>query len=165
MSEESDPFSPSLTNYTTRTVSVEAYKALTPGELQRLLGSAYFGSDALLALYFEAATDPLILNPALQTFLGRFETSADDGLYVDLIPYEAVEKGVSRLHAAIYRSEATLVLQDLQSTNGTILNGQRLLHNEQQRLHDGDEIYLAMLRIVIAFQYGQVQQNPPVMVF
>jgi hypothetical protein len=137
---------------TTRTVPLKVYQALTSDELQRLLGTAYFGPDALLALYFEGTPDPLVLTPASQTFLGRFETSADDGLYVDLVPYEAAEKGVSRLHAVIYRSEATLVLQDLHSTNGTVLNGQRLLSNQQQRIHDGDEIYLGMLRIDIAFQ-------------
>ena len=154
VSEESDP-TLSLDHSSkmmTRTVPLEVYKALISDELKGLLGSAYFGSDALLALYFEATADPLVLNPAPQTFLGRFETPADDGLYVDLVPYEGAEKGVSRLHAAIYRSEATLIIQDLQSTNGTVVNGQRLLPNQQQRLHDGDELYLGMLRIDIAFQ-------------
>jgi hypothetical protein len=153
--EEPDSSSPPSSNLTTRTVPIEMYKALTPDELQRLLGTAYFDSDAVLAFHFEATNAPLNLNPALQTFLGRFEISPDDGLYIDLAPYEALEKGVSRLHAAIYRNESTLVIQDLHSTNGTVLNGQRLSPNEQQRLHDGDVIYLGTLRIEIAFQYGQ----------
>jgi hypothetical protein len=159
ISEEPDHSSaPSLDHSikkTTRTVPLEMYKTLTQDELKQLLGTAYFSSNALLALHFEASTDPLIFNPALQTFLGRFETSADDGLYIDLVPYEAVEKGVSRFHAALFRSEAMLVIQDLHSTNGTVLNGRLLLPNEQQRLHDGDEIYLGMLRIDIAFQDGE----------
>jgi hypothetical protein len=153
--EKPAPSSNHSVKKTTRTVPLEVFKTLTLDELKRLLGTAYFGANALLALHFEATPEPVIINPALQTFLGRFETSGDDGLYIDLVPYEAVEKGVSRFHAALYRSDATLVLQDLSSTNGTCLNGQRLFPNEQQRLHDGDEIYLGTLRIEIAFLYSQ----------
>jgi anti-anti-sigma factor len=46
---------------------------------------------------------------------------------------------VSKLHAAIEHKAGGVVLQDLASTNGTILNG-RVLRNNESPLNDGDRI-------------------------
>jgi anti-anti-sigma factor len=46
---------------------------------------------------------------------------------------------VSKLHAAIERREGRIVLSDLGSTNGTILNG-RVLRGKEAEIHDGDRI-------------------------
>ncbi|MBC8508081.1 MAG: FHA domain-containing protein [Anaerolineales bacterium] len=47
---------------------------------------------------------------------------------------------VSRVHAELHRTDDTLELIDLGSTNGTFLNDERLQANQPQTLHVGDEI-------------------------
>ena len=71
---------------------------------------------------------------------------------VDLAPYGAAEQGVSRRHAVIRRGEDTLTLVDLGSTNGTHLNGQRLIPHQPRVLRDGDEVRLGKLVFHIFFK-------------
>ncbi|MEY8427420.1 DUF6382 domain-containing protein [Lachnospiraceae bacterium 46-15] len=50
---------------------------------------------------------------------------------------------VSRIHAGIERRDGNYFLTDLNSTNGTFLNGERMEANEYRQLHSGDEVYFA----------------------
>lgn len=50
---------------------------------------------------------------------------------------------VSRMHVRIDKKEGVSILTDLNSTNGTIVNGYRLNSNETVSIKDGDRIYLA----------------------
>ena len=50
---------------------------------------------------------------------------------------------ISRLHAKVERREEVSYLMDLNSTNGTFLNGERLQANERRKLVLGDEIFFA----------------------
>ncbi|WP_408069776.1 DUF6382 domain-containing protein [Butyrivibrio sp. JL13D10] len=53
------------------------------------------------------------------------------------------DRSVSRMHAKIYKPEAdgnTVWIQDLNSTNGTYINGKRLMPNEEVPLEENDEI-------------------------
>lgn len=59
---------------------------------------------------------------------------------VDLTDDDGAEKGVSRLHAKIRAVQDGLVLIDLASTNGTLLNNYRLPPHEPYPLKSGDEI-------------------------
>ncbi len=45
---------------------------------------------------------------------------------------------ISRLHACIYREDGNFYLEDMNSTNGTFLNGKRLLPKDRQVLDKGD---------------------------
>ena len=49
---------------------------------------------------------------------------------------------VSRQHVRIYKDGDHFFIQDLESRNGTWLNGNQI--NGSSRLHDGDEIHLAL---------------------
>lgn len=51
--------------------------------------------------------------------------------------------GISRLHAKIERKTEGSFLTDLNSTNGTFLNGTRLQANECREVKTGDEIFFA----------------------
>lgn len=55
-------------------------------------------------------------------------------------------KGVSRFHCQIKRSEGKLLIEDLSSTNGTVVGGQ-LIHGPHT-LSDGDEVYLCNEKLV-----------------
>jgi pSer/pThr/pTyr-binding forkhead associated (FHA) protein len=84
--------------------------------------------------------------------LGRVDPDTGEAPAVDLIDSKAVEKGVSRRHASIIRRDTgSLSLVDLESGNGTFLNGQRLVPNQPRILRDGDEIRLGHLVLYVRF--------------
>jgi pSer/pThr/pTyr-binding forkhead associated (FHA) protein len=84
--------------------------------------------------------------------MGRSDNSSAQKPDLDLTPFGALEKGVSRLHAAIIRTEDTLTLIDMGSSNGTHLNGQRLIPDQPRILRDGDELRLGKLIAHIYFK-------------
>ena len=55
---------------------------------------------------------------------------------------------VSRQHARILRRGMTFVIEDLQSSNGVIVQGTRLVPRLPTTLHDGDEIRIGGTRMV-----------------
>jgi hypothetical protein len=115
-------------------------------------GTARFSMRASVILHIRDAEQPIMLEPADETTLGRADLTSGSRPGLDLTPYGAQEKGVSRLHAAIRRGEETLTLVDLGSANGTHLNGQRLTANQPRVLRDGDEIRLGQLVCHIYFK-------------
>jgi len=54
---------------------------------------------------------------------------------------------VSRHHAAFRVAEGRLLLEDLGSTNGTYVNGERV---EEAELSPGDEVIIGRFRLVVA---------------
>ena len=58
-------------------------------------------------------------------------------------------RGISRIHSRISREEDCYYLTDLNSTNGTYLNGGRLEVNEKARLRPGDCVAFADVRYVV----------------
>ena len=65
----------------------------------------------------------------------------------DLTPYGAMQAGVSRRHARLFVHDRGLYIQDLGSTNGTFINERQLQPEAPYRLHDGDVIDFADLRV------------------
>jgi hypothetical protein len=115
-------------------------------------GTARFGEDAAITLRIRDIAETITLQPAKRSVLGRMDAANLQQPDVDLTPYGALEKGVSRIHAAIVRSEDTLTLVDLGSVNGTHLNGQRLIPDQPRVLRDGDEIRLGRLVAHVFFR-------------
>lgn len=68
---------------------------------------------------------------------------------VDLTDDDGAENGVSRLHAKIQSVQEGVVLIDLNSTNGTLLNNYRLPPFEPYPLKSGDEIRFGDLLVHI----------------
>lgn len=69
---------------------------------------------------------------------------------VDLIAFNAIRNGISRAHAAIERQPSgELHLIDLNSRNGTQVNGDALTPQQPHVLQDGDKIDLGQLRMTI----------------
>jgi hypothetical protein len=79
------------------------------------------------------------------------ETSELTSNDIDLTPYNAHERGVSRRHAHIYHADGGLFIEDLGSSNGTVVNGTVLELNQPQKLRDGDEIMLGRMMLWINF--------------
>lgn len=74
---------------------------------------------------------------------------------IDLSDYEAYEKGVSRLHATIKLSnnKSRAYIVDLDSANGTRVNGNRIPANSEVPLHDNDIIALGKLKIQVVITH------------
>ncbi len=68
---------------------------------------------------------------------------------VDLSPYEAYAQGVSRLHAALKLNNQRVFITDLGSSNGTRVNGQKLMPNVDYPLNHGDVIGLGKFKIQV----------------
>jgi len=88
--------------------------------------------------------------------LGRIDPVQDIYPDVDLTEDLAMEHGVSREHACIFRRGNIVVVEDLGSTNGTLLNRERLAPFLPQLLEDGDQLQLGKLLIEVRFKtYGR----------
>jgi pSer/pThr/pTyr-binding forkhead associated (FHA) protein len=68
---------------------------------------------------------------------------------LDMSPFEALDKGVSRLHAVFLYRDEHIYVEDLSSTNGTRINGLKLAPGKQYRLRNGDELEFGSLRVVV----------------
>ncbi len=115
-------------------------------------GTARFDRQAVVVVRIRDVREPLTLVPKDEIVLGRSDAHSHIVPDVDMAPFGAAEQGVSRRHAAIRRGEDTLTLVDLGSTNGTHLNGQRLIPHQPRVLRDGDEIRLGKLVCHIFFK-------------
>jgi pSer/pThr/pTyr-binding forkhead associated (FHA) protein len=71
---------------------------------------------------------------------------------VNLENFNAVELGVSRRHALLTRRGLQLFLQDLNSTNASYLNGEKITPGHDYALRDGDEISLGRMKMRIFFK-------------
>jgi hypothetical protein len=120
-------------------------------EMARVPGA---GADHLAAgqigLQIDGAAQAVILEGRSEYILGRegHEQVVPD---LNLNPYGAREKGVSRVHAALRRDRSQVLLIDLGSTNGTRLNGKPLVAHQPIRVENGDEIRLGRLILTINF--------------
>lgn len=81
--------------------------------------------------------------------LGRSDPSQNIFPEVDLTDDLAKEHGVSREHAAIIGRGGTIMVEDLGSTNGTLLNGERLDPYMPEPLQHGDQLQLGQLLIEV----------------
>ena len=81
--------------------------------------------------------------------LGRVSGSQSVLPDIDLAPYDAYEKGTSRLHASIKLDGQFVSIIDLGSVNGTYLNGKPIPVHEPQALNNGDMISLGELKVQI----------------
>jgi hypothetical protein len=80
--------------------------------------------------------------------IGRVDMEGD-GADLDLTPHGAAELGVSRRHAALIPGTESLGIMDLESTNGTWINGRYLEPGKQHPLSAGDRIELGLLTLVV----------------
>lgn len=81
--------------------------------------------------------------------VGRMDPDKDVYPEVDLGPYNADELGVSREHLLLKLVEDRIVATDNGSSNGTLLNKERLKPHEDYPIRDGDELQLGLMKVKI----------------
>ena len=72
---------------------------------------------------------------------------------IDLINCNAINNGISRRHAAIdIHTDHSYVLYDLDSRNGTFINGMALEPHHPYPIQSGERIRLGRLKMTIFFE-------------
>ncbi len=66
------------------------------------------------------------------------------------------EPTLSRAHVAVGYDGGGFFLQDLRSTNGTLLNGER---RDRSPLHDGDEIQIGRMHLLVRLPASEVDAS------
>jgi pSer/pThr/pTyr-binding forkhead associated (FHA) protein len=102
-------------------------------------------NDDLFATTVRAALPKFLLRGVTGHFFGRSFALAGVNT-VGRAPESTLrldENGISRVHARLVPSDNSVQIEDLGSTNGTFLNGKRILHGEAR---PGDEIGFDTLR-------------------
>ena len=84
--------------------------------------------------------------------IGELANMPDDPpVTVDLESFDGHDLGVSRHHAMIKQIKDNLVLVDLDSINGTFVNGHRAIPLKRYNIMDGDTVTIGRLTLEIRF--------------
>jgi len=103
-----------------------------------------------LSIFLLNNGEPIALSTEEQFVLGRAGDMALEAM-VDLTDHDGFAMGVSRRHALIRAAGEKYVLTDLNSSNGTWLNGHRLVPNKPYDLPSGGVIQLGRMKLVVVY--------------
>jgi len=115
-------------------------------------GGSIFSDDMVLRIEIEGGATPMLVYPKQEIILGRRDPNTGTLPDVDMTAYSGYRMGVSRTHASIRLQDKQLNLSDRGSSNGTFLNGTRLVAHRPYPIKDGDEIRLGQMVLKIYFQ-------------
>jgi hypothetical protein len=118
------------------------------GEAQHV-GEVPKQSNTWISLHLLDSGQILDFSERSEFTLGRTSEGQPIEPDIDLSPYRAFDNGVSRIHAVIRHIEDKVILQDLGSSNGTYINGTRIMPKVEQPLRHGDIMSLGKLKIQI----------------
>jgi len=96
-------------------------------------------------LIVAASGAALPLPNAAQAIIGRGDPVSNFFPEIDLNPFGAIDNGVGRRHIRVFVQGGQVLIEDLDSTNGTLLNSQKLIARQPQPLRDGDQISVGKL--------------------
>jgi hypothetical protein len=115
-------------------------------------GTASLGEKREVILLVRGMAERLVMQENVVYRLGRFELGARGETDIDLTPYGAMDRGVSRMHAQLELKDNKLYITDLNSTNGTYLNASRIEPFQAMVLHKGDDVILGRLAVQVLFR-------------
>jgi hypothetical protein len=103
-----------------------------------------------LAVYPVGTNSPIAVTEDKEFVLGR-ETGEGSEKIIDLSSLDGFAMGVSRRHAKIRAAENGYRIIDLNSSNGTWLNGQILVPTIANNLPSGSNVQLGYLKLVVIY--------------
>jgi DNA-binding response OmpR family regulator len=103
-----------------------------------------------IVMFVAGHEQPLTLTVNQPITFGR-STSLPPKSHVDLTRYNAVEHGVSRVHMTLHNKDGRFFVEDMDSVNGTYINGDPLRPRELVALKNSDEVRLGRLRLYVYF--------------
>lgn len=127
---------------------------LDPAQIKAIesAGGSVFTDDMVLRIEIEGGATPMLVYPKQEIILGRRDPNTGTLPDVDMTAYSGYRMGVSRTHASMRLQDKQLNLSDRGSSNGTFLNGTRLVAHRPYPVKDGDEIRLGQMVLKIFFQ-------------
>lgn len=125
---------------------------INPSQRKPFWGTTRFSPSAEVIMRIENTSDSLDVVSKDKVIIGRADQASNHYPDIDLGPYGAVNEGVSRVHACFQRSEDAITIIDMDSVNGTYLNGHRLIPHQPRVLQDGDELRFGRLVTRIYFK-------------
>jgi hypothetical protein len=129
-----------------------AYQRLITNRLTSTPDEPIVGSKAALHIMDTGKIVPLTGRDEFT--LGRTVEGQPITPDIDLSPYKAYEKGVSRLHAKIKINGSIITVIDLGSVNGTRVNGQKIAPDQPYPLNHGDILSLSKFKIQLLNRKG-----------
>lgn len=131
---------------------------LASNQMQRRIGQAKgahgtvsFGQHEII-LVIRGMVERLMIPEGKMVLLGRGDPQTRFQPDVDLTPYGALDRGVSREHARLHIEDGRLYVTDLDSTNGTFLGGKQLEAHKPTLIGKGDELLLGRLAVQVMFR-------------
>lgn len=115
-------------------------------------GTMALGQKQEVILLVRGMVERVMMESGTSYKLGRFELGVNEDDEIDLTPYGAQDRGVSRVHAQLQIIDAIVHITDLGSTNGTFVNGKRLEKDTPTALRKGDELLLGRLAVQVLFR-------------
>jgi hypothetical protein len=119
------------------------------GDSATAAGAGAAPAEGLIALHLVESGKVLPLAGRMDFSLGRVTDGQPILPDIDFTPYDAYSQGVSRLHAALKIINNRVVIVDLGSSNGTRVNGQKIVPNIDYPVNHGDVIALGRLKIQV----------------
>jgi hypothetical protein len=125
-------------------------RKLPKSETRELAGDGSLASSTPLVFYVTSSDQPIAVPRLAEISIGRNE--GDVVVDVDLGPYGGQDGGVSRRHVLLNASSNPPMLTDLDSYNGTFVNGVKLLPQQPFALKSGDEVRLGHLALRLYYK-------------
>lgn len=94
------------------------------------------------------STGDKILLTKQEAIVGREDPISSIFPDIDTTPFGGLEGGVSRKHARVYEKDGSYYIEDLNSTNYTLINKQKVDPSTSQSLAAGDEIRLGRVALL-----------------
>lgn len=102
----------------------------------------------------------VLLSADSEILIGRLDAAHGVFPELDLTADSGLEHGISRRHARVYTREGKWYIEDLDSTNGTYVNDERLTAYLPYSFNDGDILTLGTLRLRINI-YSETSSSRP----
>ena len=105
--------------------------------------------DPNISLHLVDSGQVIHLNDRKDFTLGRAIEGQSILPDVDLTPFDAFSHGVSRMHSALRIMNGEVYVMDLGSSNGTRLNGQKIVPHVDYTINNGDLVVLGKMKIQV----------------
>lgn len=118
----------------------------------REMTTAALGKSREVLLLVENGIRRIELHNEISFLLGRFNSAKQRANHIDLSPFDAANKGVSRIHAQIHMDNNKIYIADMDSTNGTFVDGVRLQAHHPVQIRQGSEIMLGKMHLQVMYR-------------
>ncbi len=132
-----------LARSTLRRLRAEREQAITSADI--------VGDRHEVILVIRGMVERRVLADQEAIVLGRTDPRTRVDVDLDLTPYGALDRGVSRMHARLHLDGNHLYVTDLDSTNGTFLADRKLNPHKPELLRKGDQLVLGRLNVQVMF--------------